>query len=106
VQLDPMKPKSKLPGAKRLKLKCDIMLSTGAFKYNLRRHNEGAQHVVGPRDPAALAALLGAAGAEAVAALEAKVAVTPDNLWRRAPAPGGAGTSEAGAYTRSLFGST
>ena len=53
--------------------------------------------VVGPRDRAALAALLGAAGAQAVAALEAKVAVTPHNSWRRASTPGGAGSSEAEA---------
>jgi len=36
VQVDPMKP----PGTKRLKLKCDILLSTYAFKFNLRRYNE------------------------------------------------------------------
>jgi hypothetical protein len=37
VQVDPMKPKLK-PGTKRLKLKCDIMLSTFAFNFNLRRY--------------------------------------------------------------------
>jgi hypothetical protein len=42
VQLDPMKPKFKPPGTKRLKLKCDILLSTSAFKFNLRRYTEGA----------------------------------------------------------------
>jgi hypothetical protein len=44
VQVDPMKPKSKPPGTKRLKLKCDILLSTSAFKISLRRsalvHND------------------------------------------------------------------
>jgi len=39
-----MKPKLKAPGTKRLKLKCDILLSTSAFKFNLRRY---------PKSPAA-----------------------------------------------------
>jgi hypothetical protein len=38
VQIDPMKLKLKLPGTRRLKLKCDILLSTSAFKFNLRRY--------------------------------------------------------------------
>ena len=38
VQVDPMKPKLKPPGTNRLKLKCDILLSTSAFKVNLRRY--------------------------------------------------------------------
>jgi len=40
VQVDPMKPKLKPPGAKRLKLKFVILLSTSAFKFNLRRYHE------------------------------------------------------------------
>jgi len=32
-----MKPNSELPGTKRLKLKCAILLSTSAFGFNLRR---------------------------------------------------------------------
>jgi len=40
VQVDPIKPKLKPPGTKRLKLKCDILLSTSAFKFNLRRYNQ------------------------------------------------------------------
>jgi len=39
VQVDPMEPKLKPPGAKRLKLKCDILLSTSAFKFILRRYS-------------------------------------------------------------------
>ena len=31
-----MKPKLKPPGTKRLKLDCDMLLSTAAFKFNLR----------------------------------------------------------------------
>ena len=38
VQVDPVKPKWKPPGTKRLKLKCDILLSNFAFKFNLRRY--------------------------------------------------------------------
>ena len=33
-----MKPKLKPPGTERLKLKCDILLSTSAFKFNSRRY--------------------------------------------------------------------
>jgi len=38
VQVDLMKPKLKPPRTKRSKLKCDILLSTSAFKFNLRRY--------------------------------------------------------------------
>jgi hypothetical protein len=40
VQVDPMKPKLKPPGTKRLKLRCDILLLTSAFNFNLRRYTE------------------------------------------------------------------
>jgi len=40
VQVDPMKPQFKLPGTKRLKPNCDILLSTSDFKFNLRRYGE------------------------------------------------------------------
>jgi hypothetical protein len=33
-----MKPKLKPPGTERLKLKCDILLLSSAFKINLRRY--------------------------------------------------------------------
>jgi len=33
-----MKPKLKPPGTSSLKLKCDVMLSTSAFKFDLRRY--------------------------------------------------------------------
>jgi len=42
VQVDPIKPKLKPPGTKRLNLKCDALLSTSAFKFNLRRFNPEA----------------------------------------------------------------
>jgi len=38
VQVDPIKPALKAPGTKRLKLKCDVLLSTSAFKFNVRRY--------------------------------------------------------------------
>ena len=37
MQVVPIKPKLKPPGTKRLKLECDILLSTSAFKFNFRR---------------------------------------------------------------------
>jgi hypothetical protein len=37
VQVDPMKPNLKPPGTKRMKLYCDILLSTSAFTFSLRR---------------------------------------------------------------------
>ena len=40
MQVDPIKPKLKPPGTKRLKLKCDVLLSTSAFKFNLRRYTK------------------------------------------------------------------
>jgi hypothetical protein len=43
VQVDPIKPKLKPPGTKRLKLECDVLLSTSAFKFNLRRYTWGSR---------------------------------------------------------------
>jgi hypothetical protein len=40
VQVDPMKPKLKPLGTKCLKVNCDILLPTSAFKYNLRRYTQ------------------------------------------------------------------
>jgi hypothetical protein len=37
MQVDPIKPMLKPPGPKRLKLHCDILLSTFSFKFNLCR---------------------------------------------------------------------
>jgi len=41
VQVDPVKPTSKPPGTKRLKLKHDEVLSNFAFNFNLRRYSWG-----------------------------------------------------------------
>jgi hypothetical protein len=38
VQVDPIKPKLKVPRCERLKLQSDDMLSNFAFKFNLRHH--------------------------------------------------------------------
>jgi hypothetical protein len=38
VQVDPIKPVLKAPGTKRLKLKYDVLLSSFAFNFNLRRY--------------------------------------------------------------------
>ena len=43
VQVDPMKPKLTPPGTQRLKLMCDMLLSTSAFKFNLRRYRTGTR---------------------------------------------------------------
>jgi len=40
VQVDPIKPKLKPPGTKRLKLNCDILLSTCALKSNMRHYSK------------------------------------------------------------------
>ena len=39
VQVDPINPKLKPPGTKRLKLYCDIQFSSCAFTFNLSRYN-------------------------------------------------------------------
>ena len=41
MQVNPIIPKLKLPGTKRLKLNCDVLLSTVAFTFKLRRYNPG-----------------------------------------------------------------
>jgi len=41
VQVDPIKPRLRPPGTKHLILKCDVLLSTSAFKFNLRRYTMG-----------------------------------------------------------------
>jgi len=40
VQVDRIKPMLKPPGTKLLKLNCDILLSTSAFKFKLRRYTQ------------------------------------------------------------------
>jgi hypothetical protein len=40
VQVDPIKPKLKPPITKRLKVECDILISTSTFKFKLRSYNK------------------------------------------------------------------
>ena len=42
MQVDPIKPKLKLPGIKRSKLKFEGPVSNLAFKFKLRRYNEAS----------------------------------------------------------------
>jgi len=51
VQVDPIKPTLKAPGAKPLQLKYDEMLSKFAFEIDLRRYNEGWTSFPGCRCP-------------------------------------------------------
>jgi len=45
VQVDPIKPTSNAPGTKRLKLEYDELLSSFAFKFNLRRYNKASPRI-------------------------------------------------------------
>ena len=45
MQLDPIKPMLKPPGTTHLKLKCDELLSSFAFKFNLRRYTVDRKRV-------------------------------------------------------------
>ena len=40
MQVDPIKPKLKAPGTKRLKLQCDEALSNFSFTFNLHRYSK------------------------------------------------------------------
>ena len=46
MQVDPIKPKLKAPGTKRVKLNCDVLLSTSAFKFKLRRYTKAAMKYI------------------------------------------------------------
>ncbi len=81
VQVDPIKPTLKAPGTKRLKLKYDKLLSSFAFDFNLRRYNVTFDFSV-------------------------KTHWQPIESQRLQLWASRFGKSEAGAYTRPLFGST
>jgi hypothetical protein len=72
-----MQPKLKPPGDKHLKLQCDVMLSTSAFKFKLPRYSK--------------AALINTPAFHSLVLIE--------KMW-------GWHKFQAGAYTRPLFGST
>ena len=60
MQVDPIKPMLKAPGTERLKLEYDELLSTFAFKFNLRRYTKVIVEVI-PTD-ASVAENLSAGG--------------------------------------------
>ena len=67
VQLDPMKVTVKAPGSKRLKLKCEELLSNVAFNFNLLRYtaviaNAGQAPVPEPPVPVAIGVPFNALG--------------------------------------------
>ena len=78
VQVDPIKSKLKPPGTERLTPKCDMLLSTPAFKFNLRRHT-AVVYIAGYIQPeaAAVARRLVRAVASRVGGVAAGVAATP-----------------------------
>jgi len=49
VQVDPIKLKLKPPGTERLRLKCDILLSSSAFKSDLRRYISAVVNLRSPK---------------------------------------------------------
>jgi len=93
VQVDPLKPTLKAHGAKRLKLKCDILLSNIAFNFNLRRYSAAvrgvqewlrawqtqiAQEAIGGVAPAAAAAKSGKKSAKPGARAKRRRALDSD----------------------------
>jgi hypothetical protein len=58
-----MKPKLTLPGTKRLKLKCGKLLSSFAFKFNLRQYVKEEDEDVAPAMATFAGAARGALGA-------------------------------------------
>jgi len=91
VQLDPIRPKLILPGIKRLKLTCHLLLSTSAFEINLRRYT------------------LAQLGLERFFVLEGGGSgggVQVDGIEEMLAGSMGGLPFEAGAYTRSILSST
>jgi hypothetical protein len=90
VQVDPITLTVEAPGTERLKLKCDKLLSTSAFKFNLRRYNsDGSYTVRFTPEKAGFYQMVVKIGGEQVKS--SKLYVIP---------------AEAGAYTRPLRSST
>jgi hypothetical protein len=110
-----MKPKFKPPGTKRLKLEYDGLLSSFAFKFNLRRYTMAelrGRMEAAERDAAdSRAQVMRVEGAAAAAAAGARESF--EQVQQRVGAEQGgdarrldALSSEAGAYTRSRQSST
>jgi len=94
VQVEPIKPTLKAPGPQRLKLNCDVLLSTSAFKLNLRRYIKVIKDEIDKLRAAGGVTALG----ESVGAGGGGGGGTADDIFNRA--------LEAEAYTRSLLSST
>ena len=110
MQVDPFKLKLKPPGTKRLKLNCDILLSTFAFKFILRRYTEAyvAAIRVQSRVPASdTSSMDSAAAPTAYTGSAATDAYSPSAAAAAAADPRmSAAWLPAGAHTRPLFSST
>ena len=74
MQLGPIRLKFKPPGIKHLKLKCDILLSTSAFKFNLYRYPKVARAAAEATERASASSSSAAAAASAAAAIAATAA--------------------------------
>jgi len=133
VQVDPIKPTLKAPAPKRLKLNCDKLLPTSAFKFNLRRfitepplnppeNREYTAEImfetfnvpglyIGVQAVLALAASIASKSKKQVAnALTGTVIDIGDGVTHVIPVSDGyvigSSIKSAGAYTRPLFTST
>jgi hypothetical protein len=113
VQLDRIKPKLKPPGTKRLKLKCDELHSSFAFKFNLRRYTTGGTTAdcCSTRGAAPTWSDRCRTGARRTMRMTARARssiTTSARSGRRAGRRGNARSAAtlAGAYTRSLVSST
>ena len=89
MQVDLVKPMLKPSVTKHLRLKCDVQLSTFAFRFNLRRYTEGMAVDRAREAAASLAFPIAAANSAAKAAADIR-----------------GEAEEAGAYTRPLLSST
>jgi len=58
VQVDPIKHKLKAPGTNILTLKCDVLLSTFAFEFSLRRYIKAWPNAPGGACSAAVSAVI------------------------------------------------
>ena len=97
MQVDPIKPALKAHGTKRLKLKCDKLLSSFTFKFNLRRYNVGIRNQK-PRHHEFVATLFG---------IQMCASITIVVTWIiKTYAHGVPDACAAGAYTRSRKSST
>ena len=102
MQVDPIKPTLKAPGAEALKPKCDKLLRNFAFNFNLRRCTAEAAARRKAETDAVVAATKAARLKAEAATLAASMAAEEEETRLKAEAE----QAEAGAYTRALFSST